>query len=88
MLQRPHHQPYEPRDQTATGDSAVKDTKQGGHRSEEQFGFKQNSGRREAIFTTRNIIETYISKQKDIYARFMTMPKHLIECNTQKSSNA
>ena len=39
--------------------------------SEEQFGFKQNSGTREAIFTMRNIIEIYISKQKDIYACFI-----------------
>ena len=56
--------------------------------SEEQFGFKQNSGTREAIFTMRNIIETYISKQKEVYARFIDCAKafdrvqhaKLIEC--------
>ena len=41
----------------------------------EQFGFKQNSGTREAIFTMRNIIETYISKQKVIYACFIDYAK-------------
>ena len=43
--------------------------------SEEQFGFKQNSGTREAIFTMRNITETYISEQKDIYACFIDYAK-------------
>ena len=43
--------------------------------SEEQFGFKQNSGTREAIFTMRNITETYINEQKDIYACFIDYAK-------------
>ena len=43
--------------------------------SEEQVGFKQNSGTREAIFTMRNITETCISEQKDIYACFIEYAK-------------
>ena len=41
----------------------------------EQFCFKQNSGTQEAIFTVKNITETYISEQKDIYACFIDCAK-------------
>jgi hypothetical protein len=42
---------------------------------EEQFGFRKNSGTREAIFCIRMIIEKYIEVDKPIYACFIDYTK-------------
>ena len=43
--------------------------------SEEQAGFKKNSGTREAIFNLKMITEKYLEKQKDLYICFIDYSK-------------
>ena len=42
---------------------------------EEQFGFKKNSGTKEAIFTLRNIIEGHFAKGREVYGCFIDYAK-------------
>lgn len=52
--------------------------------NEEQFGFRKESGTREAIFTIRNIIERYIEKKKTIYICFIDYAKAFDRVQHQK----
>ena len=52
---------------------------------EEQFGFRKGKGTRDAIGLIQTIGERYIEKDKDVYAVFVDLEKHLTEWTGRNS---
>ena len=56
--------------------------------SEEQAGFRKNSGTREAIFNLKILVERHLEVQKDVYACFIDYSKAFDSVNHEKLIDA